>query len=100
MEPLSGKQKKYLRGLAHPLSPVLLVGREGVTENLLNALNQALEDHELIKVKFNEFKESKGELLEQMVEHGAASVAGVVGHVAILYRPRQEVEKRRIHLPE
>lgn len=100
MEALNGKQKKYLRGLAHPLPPVVLIGREGVTEGVLKALDQALEDHELLKVKFNEFKESKGELLQEMAARTEAAVAGVVGHVAILYRPRREEEKRRIHLPD
>lgn len=99
MEPLSGKQKKYLRGLAHALSPALLVGRDGVTEGVLAALDQALEDHELIKVKFNEFKESKGELLEEMTAATDSALAGVVGHVAMIYRPRREPEKRRILLP-
>ena len=50
-------QKKYLRGLAHGLKPLVFVGQKGVTPALVDALNQALSDHELIKVKFIEFKE-------------------------------------------
>jgi len=51
--PLSSSQIRYLRGLAHPLKPVLLMGGKGVTAGVLKELEQALDDHELIKVRLS-----------------------------------------------
>lgn len=48
---LSTKQKQHLKGLAHPLKPVVLLGSNGLTEGVLAEIEQALEHHELIKVK-------------------------------------------------
>ena len=49
--PLTGKQKHYLRGLAHHRKPVVMVGEAGLTENVIAEIDQALAHHELIKVK-------------------------------------------------
>ena len=57
MGKLKGFQKKYLRGLAHNLKPVVLIGQKGLTDDLIKSADRALDRHELIKVKFNEFKE-------------------------------------------
>ncbi len=59
MEPLKGSQRKYLRASAHSLKPLVMVGAKGVTPQLIGSVDLALKDHELIKVKFIEFKESK-----------------------------------------
>ena len=48
---LSERQRKYLRGLAHPLEPVILVGNAGLTEGVVKETARALHDHELVKVK-------------------------------------------------
>ena len=59
MENLKSYQKKYLRELAHDLKPIIFIGQKGITQSLLDSLNQALLDHELVKIKFIEFKEKK-----------------------------------------
>ena len=97
---LAGFQRKFLRGRAHALQPVVLVGREGVSANLLQEVDRALEDHELIKIKFNDHKEQKAELVTQMTQETGSVLAGMVGHVAIFYRPRQDPAKRTLHLPQ
>ena len=51
MEKLTGSQKRYLRGMAHHLDPVVMVGKNGVTKNVLNMTDSALKSHELIKTK-------------------------------------------------
>lgn len=57
---LSTKQKQHLKGLAHPLKPVVLLGSNGLTEGVLAEIEQALEHHELIKVKIaTEDRETK-----------------------------------------
>ena len=59
MESLKGSQRKYLRALAHHLKPLVMIGAKGVTDQLLGSVDLALKDHELIKVKFGEFKKAK-----------------------------------------
>ena len=52
MEILKGYQKKYLKGLAHGLKPVVFIGQKGLSRNLIGSIHDALDTHELIKVKF------------------------------------------------
>lgn len=101
MKELKGSQRKYLRGLAHKLNPSAFIGQKGVTPALLEEIEQALDASELIKVKFVDFKEKdqKTELLESIVSSTRSHLAGMVGHVAILYRQNADVEKRSIKLP-
>ncbi|MBF0435031.1 MAG: ribosome assembly RNA-binding protein YhbY [Magnetococcales bacterium] len=96
---LSSSQRKYLRGLAHSLKPVVMVGHEGVSEAVLAEVGQALDDHELIKIRFNDFKGEKGTLCADIVARSGAAMAGMIGHVVILFRPRRDPAKRRIQLP-
>jgi RNA-binding protein len=101
MEALKGFQKKYLRGLAHGLRPVVIVGRQGVTDTLMQSVQQALKDHELIKIKFNEFKEKeqKAEILAKIEAATGCQTAGQIGHTAICFRRHPDPEKRKIQLP-
>ncbi len=96
---LRGRDRKYLRGLAHSFKPLVQVGRAGLTDALLASLDEALAHHELIKVRFQEHKGEKRALTESMAEKTDADVAGIVGHVAILYRPARDPDRRRIKLP-
>ncbi|MBF0447361.1 MAG: YhbY family RNA-binding protein [Magnetococcales bacterium] len=96
---LKGFQKKYLRGLAHGLKPLVLIGREGVTPTVLDFVRQALADHELIKVRFNDHKLEKKELSAQLVEQSDSVQVGMIGHMALLYRPHPNPEKRTIQVP-
>lgn len=102
MGKLKGFQKKYLRGLAHNLKPVVLIGQKGLTDELIKSADRALDTHELIKVKFNEFKEreQKTEITEELCKNIRAEIAGTIGHIAILYREQKDPEKKRIFLPE
>ena len=100
MDPLHSGQRKYLRGLAHHLDPVVLIGKQGVTDTVIQSIEEALTAHELIKVRFNDHKDEKKALCAAIAERTASEVAGIIGHVAILYRPHPEVEKRRITLQQ
>jgi RNA-binding protein len=101
MEALKGFQKKYLRGLAHSLRPVVTIGRQGITDALLSSVDQALLDHELIKIKFNEFKEKaqKTEMIARIEAATGCQVAGMIGHTAICFRVHPDPEKRVVSLP-
>lgn len=88
---LSNAQKRYLRGLAHELKPVVLVGAKGVTPALLAELDLALEQHELLKVKIaTDDREVRDAWIDALAGQSGAALVGRIGHVAILYRRRQE----------
>lgn len=88
---LSNAQKRYLRGLAHALRPVVLVGAKGVTPALVAELDLALEQHELLKVKVSAAdRESRDAWIAALVDRSGAALAGRIGHVALLYRRRRE----------
>jgi RNA-binding protein len=99
MRELTGSDRKYLRSLAHSLEPVVFVGKQGLTETLVAALDQALESHELVKVKFNDHKDEKKEIAAALGEQTGSDIAGIIGNVAILYREQVDEEKRKIRLP-
>jgi RNA-binding protein len=102
MTPLSGTQKKYLRGLAHALKPLVFVGQKGMTHSLAKAVSEAFCTHELVKVKFNELKEKpeKMAVLDEIEKETGGLVCGMIGHTAILYRRNPDPEKREIELPK
>jgi RNA-binding protein len=99
MQKLTGTQRKYLRGLANPLKPIIMIGKSGLSPEVLAAIDSALDIHELIKLKFIEFKEEKKELARTIEEKMDCEMAGMIGHVAIFYRPNREQDKRKITLP-
>ena len=99
---LEGYQKKYLRGLAHSLKPVVMVGQKGATDAVFKSVDTALKDHELIKIRFVEHKERKMKdpIIADITSRTGSSLAGTIGHTAIIYRPHPDSDKRKIVLPE
>ena len=100
MAVLKGSARTYLRGLAHHLKPVIQVGKSGITEHFLEGVNQALDAHELIKVKFNYFKEERKTLAREIEEKTQSEMVGMIGNIAIFYREHHDKEKRKIQIPE
>ncbi len=100
MAQLKGSIRTYLRGLAHHLKPLVFVGQSGVTERLIQAVDQALGDHELIKVKFNSFKDKKKALAKEIEEKTGSEMAGLTGNIAIFYRQQPDAAKRKIQFPK
>lgn len=101
MKTLKGFEKKHLRGLAHDLKPVVLIGKDGITDGIVRAADEGLFQHEIIKVKFNDFKEKwqKETLIGELVDRTGSAQIGMIGHTAILYRPQTDPAKQRIRLP-
>jgi len=95
---LTSKQRKILEKAAHDLQPVVIVGGAGLTEGVQQMVNSSLAAHELIKVKFNEYKEDKIELTNQMCEKCDATLVRIIGNVAILYKPAEKEEDRNFNL--
>jgi len=101
MQPLTSSQAKYLRGLAHGLNPVVFVGHKGVTPAVLDSVREALDTHELIKLKFIDFKDRrlKAGIAAEIETQTDSRLAGLIGHTAIFYRRHPDAEKRRVTLP-
>jgi RNA-binding protein len=96
---MKGSAKKYLRSLAHHLKPVVIIGKNGVSVQLIGSVDLALKDNELIKVKFGEFKEVKKEISAEIVQATKSELIGIIGNIAIFYRPHPLAEKRKIKIP-
>lgn len=94
---LSNKQKQYLKGLAHSLKPVVMLGGNGLTDGVIAEIDSALAHHELIKVKVpTHDREEKQALISAIVDTSQSYKLQVIGHVLIIYRPAKEP---RITLP-
>jgi len=94
---LSNKQKQHLKGLAHSLKPIVLLGNNGLTEGVIAEVEQALSHHELIKVKIaSEDRETKSLIIDAIVRETKAQNVQVIGKTLVLYRPSEE---RKIALP-
>ena len=101
MKSINSTQAKYLRGRAHGLKPVVFIGQKGLTDALIRSTEEAFDNHELIKVKFIDYKEKKQktEIARAIETRTGSHLAGMIGHIAILYRQHRDPEKRRIVLP-
>jgi len=95
---LSQSQKRHLRSQAHHLKPVVIIGQHGLTENVVMEIGNALDAHELIKVKINaEDREARRELIGEILHKTGAELIQSIGHVAVLFRRNEK--KPRIALP-
>lgn len=91
---LTERQRRHLRGLAHALKPVILLGHAGLTEAVAAETERALKDHELIKVKApGGDREARDALWEGLSHRTGSAVIHRIGNVAVLYRPRAELPK-------
>lgn len=97
MTTLSTKQKQFLKGLAHHLNPVVMLGGNGLTEGVLAEIENALAHHELIKVKIaGADRETKQLIIDAIVRETQASNVQTIGHILVLYKPSKE---KKIQLP-
>lgn len=95
---LSERQRRHLKGLAHPLKPVILMGQAGLTDAVVAATSLALADHELIKVRLPGLeRQQRDAALQSLAERTGSALVTRIGHVAVLYRPDPELP--RIVLP-
>ncbi len=95
---LSNKQKQFLKSLAHPLKPVVLLGQHGLTEGVMAEIETAIAHHELIKVKVaTENREQKTLIMDAIVREAKAIKVQSIGHILVLYRPSED---KKITLPK
>ncbi|WP_163537824.1 ribosome assembly RNA-binding protein YhbY [Gracilibacillus sp. YIM 98692] len=95
---LTGKQKRFLRAEAHHLNPIFQVGKDGVNENMIKQVGEALERRELIKVSIlQNCLEDKNVVAEELAEGTNAYVVQIIGNTIVLYKESEE--NKQITLP-
>ena len=88
---LTTKQKQYLKGVAHSLKPVVLLGQHGLTEGVLAEIDLALNHHELIKVRVaGEDRETKQLIAQAILRETGAVQIQMMGNMLTLFRQAQE----------
>jgi RNA-binding protein len=101
---LNPRQRQHLKALAHPLVPIVQLGAAGVTEGVLRQLGEALERHELIKIKLPKLDDAQAReaMAEQLTVASKAARVQLLGRVLVLYSPRRKdlPGKPRIQLPQ
>ena len=83
---LESKTRAALRSRAQNLSPVVMVGHDGLSEGVIEALNKALDDHELVKVRFQDFKDSTKTLSQELEKATGSDLVATTGFTAVFYR--------------
>jgi RNA-binding protein len=97
--PLTLKQRKHLRTLAHPAKPVVIIGQHGLTKNVSREVDLALEYHELIKVRVNAGdRDERALIIDSLLSEVSAELVQRIGHIAVLYRRKRR--KPKINLSE
>lgn len=97
--PLTSKQKKFLRGLAHSIKPVVQVGKNGLSDPLVQEVDRALASHELLKIKVAGDRDERDQVGSALAERLQAEIAGTIGGVVILFRRQDDPDLRQIELP-
>jgi RNA-binding protein len=97
--PLTGKQKRYLRGLGNTLKPVVQIGQQGIDERVVDAIKNALAAHELVKIKLLEnYVGDRHEAAEEIAVQTGAELVQVLGKTILLFQAA--VETPHVQLPE
>ena len=99
MKSLTARQRSYLRSQAHHLEPVVLIGKNGISDGTIEAVNKALNARELIKINFREFKDNKQSISNEVAVSVNCHIVGMVGHTVILFRQNPDPEKQKFRLP-
>lgn len=94
---LSNQQLRHLRGLTHHLQPVVMVADKGLTENVMNEIESALDHHELVKIKLKSDRETRALWIQQIVDICKAEKVHSIGQVASFFR--RNTKKPVIDLP-
>ena len=98
---LNSKQARFLRGLGHHLSPLAMVGKEGLSKSVLKSVNDIITAHELIKVKVqNNSPLDRKEVAAEIAAKTGATVSQIIGRIILLYRENPDLDpEKKIKLP-
>ena len=90
---LTNSQIKYLRGIAHGINPVIIIGGNGVTESLMEELESSLEHHELLKIKMaSAERDDRKEMINYVLEKTNAELVQSIGKTFVIFRANDETE--------
>jgi RNA-binding protein len=95
---LTNTQISRLKGMAQRMDATLKIGKAGLSEPFLQTVRETLAHRELIKVKFDEFKDQKKTLAPELAQKTDSRLVTLIGNVAVLFRQNPEAEKRRIEI--
>ncbi|BAO44631.1 YhbY family RNA-binding protein [Thiolapillus brandeum] len=96
--PLSNSQTRHLRGLAHKLKPVVMIGQHGLRESVLEEIGIALDFHELIKIKISAGdRDERDQLIQQVIDQTRGELVQRIGNMAVIFR--RNPRKPKIVLP-
>ncbi len=98
MNKLTSANRKYLRSLAHHIDPVVLIGKNGINNGVINSIEIALNSKELIKIKFRDFKDQKKNLSEDIERLTNSNIVGIIGNILILYRKSHHPDNIKIRI--
>jgi len=91
---LSEKQKKHLRRLAHPMNPIVMLGNAGLTDGVVNELERALTDHELVKVAARVGgRDERDAALASLATRTTSEIVQRIGNVGVFYRRSKSLPK-------
>lgn|SRR5689334_12866688 len=97
---LTGKQKRFLRSKAHHVTPVTQVGKGGVTDNMIEQINLALESHELIKVSIlQNCEEDKDVVARDLADRAEAELVQLIGKTVVLFKESVDHKRLSLELP-
>jgi RNA-binding protein len=96
MDELNKAQVQKLKGLAQRMDATLKIGKQGLSDAFIKSVDEELSRHELVKVKFTEFKEQRKELAPQLAERTRSRLITLLGNVAVLFRRNPEAAKQKI----
>ena len=98
MEELSGKQRRYLRRQGNSIKPTVYLGKDGISDALLNSLGDAFNNRELVKVRIEKSCElERKKAGDQLAQAATAHMVQVLGNTLLLYRP--DPDKPEIKIP-
>ena len=94
---MNSSVRSFLRAAAHSLKPIVMVGKGGLDQRVLAAMDEALEHHELVKVKFQAYKDEIRPLCEELSSKTDSALVSIIGFIGTFYRASDE---HLIHIPK
>lgn len=96
---LKPRQRSFLSSMAQKIEPTVFIGKNGFTPAVAEQLKRELNSHELVKLKFVDFKDEKDVLSRELAEQLGAELVRIIGNVAVFFKESEIPEKRVISLP-
>jgi RNA-binding protein len=97
--PLDNSDKKRFRSIGHNLNPVVIIAQKGLSENIIEEIDRALKDHELIKIKLiTSTRDAKRKLTEKICADFNAQCIQSIGHVILIYRAAKKPDPKLSNL--